>query len=210
MAGSTDFTRFAPIARFSPWVWLVLVVAISPISISAEDEGLSRNGPYVGGSIAGMVPIFDADSSGLNAEQDGSFGWNFRAGYRVMRHLAAEFQYEEADGFSTSGALEDGVAKARILTANVRVIAPLEFPGHPYLLAGVGAGQYWVNKQIDGISPLRGQQWEFAARFGVGLDYYVTPGIVFNIETTAIVSENKIFIERVPFVSISGGLKYRF
>ena len=192
---------------------LLFWLALTPSTALAQDDpdDLSRSGVYIGGSIAGMVPLFDADSRGLNSEQDGSFGWNFRVGYRALRFLAAEFQYEEVDGFSTSGALQDGVANARILTANLRLIAPLpDFDGHPYLLAGVGAGQYWVNNQIDGISPLRGQQWEVAGRFGAGVDYYVTPHIVVNLETTAIVSENKIFIERVPFVSISGGLQYRF
>lgn len=211
---SARFARLAPWASTAGCVGLVMLLAIAPSTALAQEEPeaeLSRRGAYVGGSIAGMVPLFDADTPGLNSEQDGSFGWNFRVGYRAMRLLAVEFQYEEVDGFSTSGALQDGVAKARILTANMRLIAPLpDFPGHPYLLAGLGAGQYWVNNEIGGISPLRGKQWELAGRFGAGLDYYVTPHIVVNLETTAIVSENKIFIERVPFVSISGGLQYRF
>ena len=53
-------------------------------------------------------------------------------------------------------------------------------------------------------------EWELAARFGAGLDVYVTRRIVFNIESSAVYSDRRLLGKSIPYVSVNGGLQFRF
>lgn len=194
-----------------------LLILVQRPGLAQEREAASEadasesilSGLYAGASFAGMIPIFEGDPKGLSVEQGNSYGYQVRVGYRLTDLFATELQYERAQGFSTNAVLENGVARARLITGNLRFI-PLQGEFEPYLVVGVGAGQYWINNQIEGISPLSGKQWEFAARFGTGFDLKLVDHVFLNFEGAANLSEEKLLDERIPFVTLSAGLLFRF
>jgi hypothetical protein len=142
-----------------------------------------------------------------------------RAGYRLTPLIAAELQYEwfeEAAYKSDTAILRPGKpatgyrsfdpnVETHILTANARFIAAIDAPAQPYALFGFGAGYYDIDTVIEDR-----QTWEAVGRIAGGVDFYITEQVVFVFEAGAIFSTRKLLDETVPYVSVTGGLQYRF
>jgi len=216
---------------FAALAWLVLAFGLGGPAFGQDEESEEpesmRSGPYVGVNFAGGIPNFDGSDlietlpTRPAVQEEPSFGINARAGWRIFSFLAAEAQYEWIDEWEIKQRnLTCAIADAQIVTGNLRLLAPFRVV-HPYLLAGVGAGLFeravTGNDLGGGFScePAQGlssqaSDWALVGRFGGGFDVYLTPHIVFNLESTAVYSDEKLLGTSWPYISISGGFQYRF
>jgi opacity protein-like surface antigen len=173
------------------------VIAL-PATVSAEDESsgdFARSGAYLAFLGVGAIETFD-EPAGLDFSDGG--GFNIRAGYRIIDHLAAEMQFEYVEGFSDQGIDIESwnvmwSAKGFLLTERWQ----------PYALFGLGilhgeASAFGVSIDDE----------DFAIRVGGGLDFYVTENVVLTAEVDWIKPTDDL--EDFSYVTIGGGLQYRF
>ena len=218
----------------SPWRGAVagfalaaLLAAPAPGRAEGEIES-QRSGPYLGLSAGGALPTFDGEyfftppPFQSKVTEETSVEVMGRVGWRLLPYLALEGQYEWIRGWElVTKRTSCAKADAQILTGNVRLIAPFEAV-HPYLVTGLGAGRYKSSVSEKPFDQFGNQctktnnvdfsedDWEPTLRVGGGLDVYITRSILFNLEVSSVYVEAKPFGEAFPFVSISGGLGYRF
>ena len=217
--------------RISAWVLCSLAAATCAAAVSAEEGAADaeriRSGPYLGLGIGGAMPLIRGETffvpldNTASINDKNSLAINARIGWRLLPFLAAEVQYEWVDEFQmqTRGR---SCAKAdmQLITGNIKLIAPTGSV-QPYLLAGVGASQSNLDIIEVEFAPenscmiQNGYQssqtkWEMAARFGGGLDFYLTRSILMNLEASTIYSDDKFLGEQWPYVSVSAGIQYRF
>ena len=188
-----------------------------PAAPAGPDYG--RVGPYIGAGFVYAVEDFDIDenssgfsrgpgsSSSLNF--DDSLGYNLRAGYRVHPNVAIEGLFEhyvefEADinGFGRGADTLTVEAEGLAGFANAKFFA-LTDALQPYASVGVGA----LNGEVE-VAGLSTDETEFAARFGGGVDAYVTENVYFNIEAAYVLPTGDL--DDFGIIPISGGLGYRF
>ncbi len=217
----------------------LLVFLLVPGSASAKQESFARTGAYVGLSGVYTHNFFDdqiddafSDLAGgpVSVDIDDSWGLNARVGYRAASFIAFEFQYEWIDNFETevtSSSLPGQKATIDItghsLTLNTKLIIPT-WRIHPYFLLGAGYSLYKSDTSfspgfgaIPGIAQTDGgNESGFAARGGVGIDWYITRHIVVNTEVTALVTTQDFrepdagSIDNLYYLSMGVGLPYRF
>lgn len=219
--GRAMLTRFAVVCA--------AVTALAGVASAAEDEIDSRrSGPYLGVNAGVAFPNFESQyfftppPFQARVEERPSLEVMGRVGWRVLPYLAFEGQYEWVREWELNTKRATcGKVDAQILTGNVRLFAPFDAV-HPYLLGGAGAGLYEsrVSEKEFDISGNRctktqnvdfsEEEWELAVRLGGGLDVYITRRIIFNFEVSTIYSADEQLGEAFPFVSVSGGLGYRF
>lgn len=237
--------KFAHLQERSLWFATALTLLFGLGASAAETESpvedSTRSGPYIGLSAAGALPMTDggqfvaAPSDGFllpssccdysDTRTQPAIGLNARAGWRILRYLAAEVQYEWAPEIKTRlQGSTIGKIETQVITANVRLIAPFDSL-QPYLLAGVGAARYQSETlplEIDNSNPRvdppanlvqpysKQTEWDLAGRLGAGLDMYVTQHLVVNVEISGVLSDKELMDERWSYISVSGGLQYRF
>ena len=208
--------------------WLALALLLAVPAAAQEEIASHRSGPYLGVNAGAALPAFDGEyfftppAFQARVSEEPSLEFVARAGWRLLPWLAIEAQYEWVDQWKIETKLATcAVASAQIATGNLRVFAPFEAV-HPYLLGGAGAGRFKSRvsqKQFDFFGnqctktsnvDFSEDEWEPAFRVGGGFDVYVTRGILFNLEVSSVYSDAKPFGEDFPFVSVSGGLGYRF
>ena len=209
-------------------ILLQLCAVALPSRSAAEDEGVGsdRTGPYVGVRVAGGLPLFDGEEivsapDRFDKKAETTVGVGARMGWRLHPLLAIEAQYEWMSNFrvrvreTTCADIE-----AHVLTANARIFLPFESV-HLYAMAGAGAAQWDVNiheatfssNNSCGPSPdlrNRGESWEFTARYGTGMDIYLSRHVLINLEYSILVSDEEILDARIPYMSFGAGLQYRF
>ena len=196
-------------------------------SVAADEDGSSdRIGPYVGIRVAGGLPLFDGEEIVLaparfDRKAETTVGIGARMGWRLHPLLSIEAQYEWMSNFrvrvreTTCADIE-----AHALTANARIFLPFESV-HLYAMAGAGATQWDVNiheatfSSGNGCSASpdlrnRGESWEFTARYGTGMDVYLSRHVLINFEYSILVSDEEILDARIPYMSFGAGLQYRF
>ena len=229
------------LVAFAATLTLLSSLGAAAADTESPEENNTRSGPYLGLSAAGALPMTDggqfvpsADAGLLipdpccdysDTRTQPSIGINARVGWRILRYLAAEVQYEWAPEIETKlqGATI-GKTETQVITANLRLIAPFSSL-QPYLLTGIGVARYQIesfpidinntnpNKPVppSSVPPYSKEtDWELAGRLGAGLDMYVTQHLVANIEISGVLSKKKLLDERWPYISVSGGLQYRF
>jgi outer membrane protein W len=209
---------------------MLLVAALGPQTARAgDDDPNNRLGGYMGVDASRGVGLFagsvkDAFGSSDSSVGD-SWGASARAGYRFHKYLAAEVEYEWMRDFgmnvenaptvpNSSGGVNIGKVQEQTVTANLKVIAPYgKF--QPYFLAGMGAIFVTVNKS-DNIN-YNITNGAFAARFGLGLDYWVTQNLSLNLGAETVVSSAKVSVpglsgtgRGVDYFSGQFGFGYRF
>jgi opacity protein-like surface antigen len=206
----------------------LLALVVGPAR--AEDDIESRrSGPYVGVNAGVAIPNFNFGHFATpppfqaRTSEEVSVEVLARAGWRLFPHVAIEGQYEWIREWELKTKREQcAQASAQVFTGNVRVFAPFDAV-HPYLVGGAGAGRFksrarrvrFDNSGINDCVPKPGmastqEDWELAVRLGGGLDVYITRHVTFNLEASTIYAPDKVWDEEFPFVSISGGLGYRF
>ena len=171
-------------------------------------QGSSRTGPYVGIGVAYALESFDLgeleSASGTGLKAANSLGFSARLGYRLHAHLAAELAFEYYDNVDLDAVgVKSAEVDAWLLTGNVKAYL-LPGPLQPYALAGFGV----LRADLPDILPL-GDKTEPMARFGGGLDLYVTEKVVFNAEAAYVLPTGED-LEDLPFIPLVFGLQYRF
>jgi outer membrane protein W len=174
---------------------LLLVSTFAARTVRADDnDPYTRKGGYLGigatygveemeGTFKDAFPTKDADVSN-------TWGAHATAGYRFGKFISTEVEYEWMKGFNVR---DGGVAMSRVqtqvATLNLKVHAPFG-QWQPYFLVGAGAiwptqtNQQPLEKQF--LSHLGMTNPSFAARFGAGLDYYLTPSFYLNVGTDVV------------------------
>jgi opacity protein-like surface antigen len=163
---------------------MILVSAFAARTVRADDDEYNRLGGYIGvGASRSIEQITGTLGDAVNplpAQVGDTWGANARAGYRFHKYLAAEVEYEWMKDFPMWVAHTNiGKLQTQTATANLKIIAPYG-AFQPYLLVGAGAIFTTVSHQPGGL-PIDFTNGAFAARFGAGLDYWITPNVSLNL-----------------------------
>ena len=167
------------------------------------DEG-SGTPIYIGIGPAFGFEDFN-NTGGINIDE--AYGFNTWAGYRFVDFLSAEMNLEYLKGFDFSFFGLDVDAETLAFTMNAKVF-PLSrvLPDRvdPFLYTGIGIG--WV--EVDAGSAGSNDETGFIARFGGGLDLYLTEQLAFQASSSYVLPTGDIY--DVAYVSLVFGLQYRF
>jgi opacity protein-like surface antigen len=169
----------------------------------------------------------------LGLDLEDSYGANATIGYRVFSFFAIEAEYEWVSKYDVTLTTNvDGIdarlysIEGHTLTANTKWILPT-WRIQPYLLVGGGVAIADVDRggiyddpilgpglEDNGVKVHDGRQTSLAGRAGLGLDLYLTRGIVVNAEAGAVVTTLEMpdlgDIDDLNYLSFTGGLQYRF
>jgi opacity protein-like surface antigen len=172
--------------------------ASSPVGAQAQDD-FARNGAYLG--LAGSVGIFpeaEDDLDDVGGDVDTGLGLNARAGYRVHPHFAAEAEFEWVHS-SIEFAGSDADFDTFVGTVNGKAFL-LTGRFQPFAMIGIGG----LGVHGEGDSGDSG----FAARFGGGLDVYITRNFYGAIDASYVLPTGDV--DDFDLVSIGWGFGYRF
>jgi len=191
----------------------IVVLSVGPARAQEEDDGggedFAREGVYLGvaGSFAIPTQLEDKLEKryGESFSVDDSLGFHARVGYRLSPHLAFEVHSEWLSGFEATSS--SGYADFEVLTITGDFkVYPLTGRWQPYLIAGAG-GLIADVKEQSGLG-VSGDSNDFAARFGIGLDYYVTRSIALVVDASYVLPVEDV--NDFDYFSLGWGLQYRF
>ncbi len=169
-------------------VLLVAVMVLFALSINAEAEP-KETGFYIGGGASYAWENFDFDEiedSGLNVDIDDAWGLNVFAGYRFLRHIALEGNYNWYDDFDgkISGEIFplafdfDFQIQIWTLMLDLKAMYPVYNDRLvPYLRVGGG----YMEAESD-AGPENEEESDFAWNLGGGVDYFVTDRISLGLD----------------------------
>jgi opacity protein-like surface antigen len=177
-----------------------LLIALAGSAKETEPD-YGATGFYLGIGAAYAWDQFDQFST---REPDMAIGFDAWGGYRFLSYLAAELQLEYMNGFDVSypwyGYYLEG--EAVTFTGNLKAYLPLgRF--QPFLMSGVGLG--FVKFEFGGND---NSDTAFAARFGGGIDFYVTESVALQISSSYVLQTGDL--DGLDYVSMTAGLQYRF
>ena len=177
---------------------LIAMIGI-PASVQAEDD-YDRPGFYVGAGLGLGFEQFDG-FGGLDVDTGIGFdGW---AGYRLTPHFAAELQLEYIDRFDLSiGGVDVLELETLAFTGNLKGYLSTGWL-QPFAVVGIGV----LRVDIDSIIG-SGSDSDFVARFGGGVDLYISPNL--SLGTTASYVLGTGDIDGLDYVSLVFGAQYRF
>jgi len=200
---------------------IVAATAIAGLSVASaaqaggfrrfeEDGDYARSGLYVGGGLVGgfttrlegqLTEIPGVD----NVEVDPSVGLAGRLGARITPHLALEAHYEWMEDFETSvDGIEIAETRTQALTGDVKGYLSTGRV-QPYLSAGLG---FLSAKSDDPVTAFQKTDTDFAARFGGGVEFYVTENIGLSVDSSYVIPTGDV--EDLDYVSVGAGVFFRF
>ncbi len=190
-------------------------------SLARAQEDYSRDGCYLGlaGTVAFLLSgedLLERHFTGLSADVDESLGLHARVGCRG-KWGGGEVHFEWLEGFDAKlDGLAIGKADGWALTLDLKLypLAGLEgrLPAlarrfQPFATVGFG---YLTLDTFD-------EEWDFAVRFGGGLELYVTRNVAINVDATYVlpVSDSLCAVadcegDDLDYLSVGWGLLYRF
>jgi outer membrane protein OmpA-like peptidoglycan-associated protein len=175
---------------------------------------------YVGFSGLYAIENFDVDEEypGIrtNLNPTNSWGVAGRLGYRFHPNFAAEIGVDWYENFEFEGIEDSDPIRAEdgwSVWTNGKLY-PLPYRIQPYLLGG--AGLLHMDRQVNlGFLPPQEEvglsdeeDLSFAGRFGLGLDFYVLPEIVLNLEASYVLPVGDL--NELQFIPLTFGVQYRF
>lgn len=175
------------------------IVWMTPAKILAEESlDYVRTGFYVGANGVFSIEAF-RETNGLTF--DDAVGFNVRAGYRLDRLISLEVAIERNHRFDLKSSPQVGI-ETWGGTLNTKL-----FPFHgaiqPYLLIGTG----FMHARAAGAG-LNLSDTGSMYRGGIGLDLYTTHNWVVNLEGSYVFPQGEV--EDLDYISLSGGVQYRF
>jgi hypothetical protein len=193
-------------------------IAMATVCVSnlarAQDD-FSRVGCYLGlaGTVAFPISAEDAleDATGSSADVDESLGIHARAGCRG-KWGGGEVHFEWLEGFNVKTDGLDFTVDGWALTADGKLypLAGLEdrLPllarrFQPFATVGFGYLTFDLPSDVDI------DDWDFAARFGGGLDVYVTRNIAISVDATYVLPVTED-LEDLDYLSVGWGVLFRF
>ncbi len=175
---------------------LVLPAAAEP----EEEPDYARDGWYVGVYTAKGFENFSPNRRN-DGDDAGAWGFNARFGWRDLRYLAIEFQYEWIDDFEINGPTQKTDIRFNTFTLNAKGYLPVgRFA--PFLLAGAGFAQ------ADASGTPSDRDGDFVSRWGGGIDFYLTENLVFAADTTYVLPRGDL--DNLDYFTVSWGLQWRF
>lgn len=174
--------------RFAVMVAAGLIILTLPLHVMAQAK---EQGFFLGGGATYAWENFDDDDiedlnndpdiSGLTADFDDAWGLNLFAGYKFMRYLAIEANYNyyedfdldvDARVFDIPVSLEFDV-EVWTLTADLIAMYPVYNDRLvPYLRLGGG----YMDAEIEGYGADEDES-DFAFNLGAGIDYYFNESV---------------------------------
>jgi opacity protein-like surface antigen len=159
---------------------LVAVIVLLTLSLNAE-AGPAETGFYIGGGVSYAWENFDTDDiedQGFNVDVDDAWGFNAFAGYRIMRHLAFEGNFNWYDDFDVDANGFDFEVKIWTFMLDLKAMYPVYNDRLvPYLRSGGG----YMDAEIDAGS-IDEDESDFAWNLGGGIDYFVTDRISLGLD----------------------------
>ena len=136
---------------------------------------------------------------------DAAFGFDAWGGYKFNEWIATELQLEYLNGFDIDVANIDG--QAVTFGANVKLF-PFAFVLtdriQPFLMAGPGFT--WL--QLD-VGPLgTADDLGFSARFGGGIDFYITDNVALQASSSYVLTTGDL--DGADYISLVTGIQYKF
>jgi opacity protein-like surface antigen len=186
-----------------------VVPAPAPMPVVESGPDYARNGFYLIGAATYAIEDFDIDdelgeaagpSDSGSSLFDDSWGFNVRGGYRFHPHVAAEVEYDWYDDFLD---VDGASLEAWALTANLKLYA-LTGCIQPYALLGAGMASFDASVDGEGLA----DEEDFVARFGGGVDVYVTENIAITGDASYMMPTGDL--EDLDFVALSLGAMWRF
>jgi len=187
----------------------------TPKAAAEEEEEPSevdytRDGWYLQGQGVYGLEHFDLPTG---EDADYGLGFNVLAGYRMGRNFAGEAEFEFMNAFGLDNPVQGHFdLRTWWLGMNFRVypLARLFAPDswgnriQPYVKAGAG----WQWAEIKDVPGPDFSDGGFAARFGGGLDFYVTDHIV--LTTGGAYQYPTGDVNNYRYFSLGAGIQYRF
>jgi opacity protein-like surface antigen len=173
---------------------------------SSEPAGYASTGIY--SAHHALYALSNITNDG-GAQNDDSFGADFRVGYRAHERAAAELQWEWTDRFDESigGVTTREFRDNWTLTLNGKVFA-LTGRWQPYAL--VGFGLYHVNEEFETgpRADTDDHQNDGVGRFGVGVDLYGDETIAINLEAAYVKGFGSL--DDLDYVSFGWGFQFKY
>jgi opacity protein-like surface antigen len=149
-------------------------------SINAE-TGPAETGFYFGGGGSYAWENFDTDvfeDFGINVDIDDSWGLNAFAGYRIMRYLAVEGNFNWYDDFDAQALDVDFQIKIWTLMLDLKGMYPVYNDRLvPYLR--LGGGYMDAEAEIGSNSE---KEEDFGINLGAGIDYFATDQVSIGLD----------------------------
>jgi opacity protein-like surface antigen len=193
---------------------LAALAAPAPAQIIDDDtlppplpsKRYDQRGAYFGLGALYAVETFDSSVPiDLDIDIDGANtgGLDVRAGYRASSRIAGELLFQYYDQFGLEYTLPGEPTVKEFfggwsLTGNAKLFA-LQGRIQPYAVLGLGA--LVLDREA-------GNDAAFAARFGAGLDFYLTPHWVLDTELGYVLPTGSL--SDFPILAIGLGAQYRF
>ena len=183
---------------------LLLVGSGVALAEPPPTRDFNRDGWYVG--VQGVYAVEDFSLQG--ASFDDEFGMNGHTGYRFLRNLALELEFEWIDGFRAAGGKVDTYA----INLNSKIY-PLAraFEQDSVLarfqpFAQIGAGWQWGQRSGFGLN--KKNTGDIVGRFGAGLEIYLTENFALTGNAVYALSGGKV--DDFRYLSIGWGFQWRF
>jgi opacity protein-like surface antigen len=200
-------------ARAAISVSIVIMSTSLSISPRASAQDYARSGFYVGaGVVGGSYTELEEEAEDVlpvSVDVDTAVGFEVYGGYRFHPNFAVEAEFEmlpetdiDASGFGDFAEIESWT-----LTGNVKVF-PLTGRIQPFLLVGLGV----MDAELEDTIGLGASEDEtgFAARFGGGLDVYITENIAVSAGVDYVLPSGDDILDEADYVSYGGGALIRF
>ena len=216
--------RLVPFLSSVVALWLMLGPGAAYAREDAEEkDDFGRTGFYIGVGGA-LTDLMEAEGrienefsnrglGSVDADVNSSFGLNGRGGYRFHPHFSAELEIDWHSPFSADIAfgLEDVVeaeVEPLVFTANTKGYL-FKDRFQPYAVVGIGLMTADLNiHNSSGVLVAEERSTGFAARFGGGVDMYVTEHIVLNAEIRYVLPTGDV--KDLDMISLGWALQYRF
>jgi hypothetical protein len=202
------------IARITVLGFTLMAMIGAPALVQAEaapERDFSSPGIYMGAGVAVGFDNFDdyfqdyfGDSS-LN-DYDTPVGFDLWGGYRIIPNLALEVELAYLGGFDPKGTRIN--IKGLTLTGNVKAYV-LTGRFQPFAVAGIGMLN-WRGEDRDALSYNDSvfSKADLAARFGGGIDVYLTEHFALEAKATYVLSTREL--KGSDFVDLTFGGQIRF
>ncbi len=192
-----------------------ILILAGPGPALSQDGDFDRSGFYGGIALGGAVytevkdDLEDALASigyALSVDVEAPPGLDVRAGYRFHPRIAgevqlqwfpkAQIQIEDIDAFDLETLVLTGNAKGYLLTGRFQ----------PFVLVGGGLMHFNLKDDVGLGTSEKGTA--FAARFGGGVDFYLSRNIVIALDAGYVLPTGDA--DGLDHVSFSVGVQYRF
>jgi len=184
-----------------------IVVALIAIflagSVQAQQPDYSASGPYVG--IGFGIGFENFDDDGMDLDIDPAYGFDAWGGYRFHPNFAGEFQIEYLNGFEVDN-IDPFEVKAQLVTFTANAKGYL-LTGRWQPFALVGVGMCW-QEAWDDFTGESVDETAFAARFGGGIDFYLTESIALNVNSAYVLPTGDL--DGGDYISLVVGAQFRF